>query len=73
VERLFVKAALLIVEPRISQPFVLADAVVYRVPIYQKSKPIGMLLYHPSSRLPPLVGLMAEVKTVKVTLEVPKV
>ena len=42
-----------IVFPGVSHPLVLADIVVYRAPMYQKSKPIGMLLKYPSSVFPP--------------------
>ena len=71
--RLFVKLSV-IVEPKAAHPFVEADMVVYRVPMYQKSNPIGMALKFPSSVLPAVrEGEVAPLMAVNVPVEPAKV
>ena len=59
-----------ITPPGDNQPFVLAESVVQRLPLNQKSKPIGMLLKKPSSALPAdKAGDVPPVKVVNVPLD----
>jgi len=63
-----------IVEPRAAHPLVEADTVVYRVPMYQKSNPIGRALKFPSSVFPAVrEGEVAPLKAVNVPVELEKV